>query len=33
MGYGNYPCKSYGLIVNAWMPLPEPYKGVDDDEK
>lgn len=18
---------SYGLIVNAWMPLPEPYKG------
>lgn len=33
IGYGNYPCKSYGLIVNAWMPLPEPYKGVDDDEK
>ena len=27
MGYGYYPCKSYGLIVNAWMPLPEPYKG------
>ncbi|MDO4615659.1 MAG: DUF551 domain-containing protein [Lachnospiraceae bacterium] len=19
--------KSYKLIVNAWMPLPEPYKG------
>ena len=18
---------SYGLFVNAWMPLPEPYKG------
>lgn len=25
IGYGNYPCESYGLIVNAWMPLPEQY--------
>lgn len=27
---------SYGLVVNAWMPLPEPYRqndeGVEDDE-
>lgn len=24
---------SYGFFVNAWMPLPEPYKGgrVDDE--
>lgn len=20
---------SFGLYVNAWMPLPEPYKGAD----
>ena len=33
MGYGYYTYKSCGLFVNAWMPLPEPYKGVDDDEK
>lgn len=28
-----YTYTSVGLFVNAWMPLPEPYKGVDDDEK
>lgn len=22
---------SYGLIVNAWMPLPEPYKEGEDE--
>ncbi|MDO4313996.1 MAG: DUF551 domain-containing protein [Eubacteriales bacterium] len=22
----------YGLFVNAWMPLPEPYKETKDDE-
>ena len=22
---------SYGLFVNAWMPLPEPYVEVPDD--
>lgn len=22
---------SYGLFVNAWMPLPEPWKGSDDE--
>ena len=27
MGYGYYTYKSCGLFVNAWMPLPEPYKG------
>ena len=21
---------SYGIFVNAWMPLPEPYKGADE---
>ena len=21
------PYSSYGIFVNAWMPLPEPYKG------
>lgn len=21
---------SFGLYVNAWMPLPEPYKGADE---
>ena len=20
-------CVSHGIIVNAWQPLPEPYKG------
>ena len=23
-------CLSYGLFVNAWMPLPEPYKEVSE---
>lgn len=23
---------SYGLFVNAWMPLPEPYREDRDDE-
>lgn len=22
---------SYGLFVNAWMPLPKPYREVDDE--
>lgn len=22
----------YGLIVNAWMPLPKPYREVDDEK-
>lgn len=25
-------CKSFGLIVNAWMPLPEPYREDDSLE-
>lgn len=32
-GDEGYTYTSVGLFVNAWMPLPEPYKGVDDDEK
>lgn len=32
-GDEEYTYTSVGLFVNAWMPLPEPYKGVDDDEK
>lgn len=24
-------CISQGLFVNAWMPLPEPYKGEQDE--
>lgn len=23
---------SYGFFVNAWMPLPEPYREVDDEK-
>ena len=23
---------SYGLFVNAWMPLPKPYREVDDEQ-
>lgn len=23
---------SYGFFVNAWMPLPEPYREVDDEQ-
>ena len=23
---------SYGLIVNAWMPLPEPYRQNDEGD-
>ena len=23
-------CDLYGLVVVAWMPFPEPYKGDDD---
>lgn len=25
--YGGETCISIGLLVSAWMPLPEPYKG------
>ena len=23
---------SYGFFVNAWMPLPKPYREVDDEK-
>lgn len=23
---------SYGIFVNAWMPLPKPYREVDDEQ-
>lgn len=23
---------SYGIFVNAWMPLPKPWKGADDED-
>ena len=23
---------SYGIFVNAWMPLPKPYREVDDEK-
>lgn len=26
------PNASYGLIVNAWMPLPEPYRQNDEGD-
>lgn len=26
-GDGDYTYLSYGLFVNAWKPLPKPYKG------
>jgi len=26
-------CKSHDVRVDAWMPLPEPYKGDDDGNK
>lgn len=25
------PYTSYGIIVNAWMPLPEPYRGEQEN--
>ena len=25
-GDSDRSCSSYGLFVNAWMPLPEPYR-------
>lgn len=25
-------CVSFGLFVNAWMPLPEPYKEREDKD-
>lgn len=38
-GNGNFynndsdePLISYGFFVNAWMPLPEPYREVSDSE-
>lgn len=30
VGDDDKSCLSYGIIVNAWMPLPEPYK--EDEE-
>ena len=26
------PFSKYGIYVNAWMPLPEPYREVTDEE-
>lgn len=26
------PYSKYGIYVNAWMPLPEPYREVTDEE-
>ena len=26
IGDDDSPCASYGLYVNAWMPLPKPYR-------
>ena len=31
VGDDDSSCSSYGLFVNAWMPLPKPWKGADDD--
>lgn len=28
-GDSDKSCSSYGLFVNAWMPLPEPYRQED----
>ena len=27
LGDDEKSCSNYGLFVNAWTPLPEPYKG------
>ena len=26
------PYSKYGIYVNAWMPLPEPYREVTDED-
>ena len=31
VGDDDESCASQGLFVNAWMPLPEPYKGEQDE--
>lgn len=30
VGDDDGPCTSYGLVVNAWMQLPKPYKSQED---
>ena len=31
-GDDDEPYSKYGIYVNAWMPLPEPYREVTDEE-
>jgi hypothetical protein len=32
IGDDDTTCESYGLSVNAWMPLPKPYRGEEENE-
>ena len=33
VGDDNESCISHDLFVNAWMPLPEPYREEEQDEE